>query len=233
MRLLTSVLCGLALSLFLGSGVAWGDSIAIVNPSFENGVSLPLGNSCGTGCSFNVGFIPGWIATGPGETGLFAPSSTYFNLPLPNGNILAYTNDGTISQTLTGTSLLPDSTYTLSVDVGQRLTGEVANYSVSLDAGSGVLCSTPLASNGTIAPGTFHDVVLTCTTGATVPSGFLGITLAGTGTQIDFDNVQLNVASAVSTPEPSALVLMLTGVGIMGLLFARSGRNRFLQGASS
>jgi len=148
---------------------------------------------------------------------------------LPDGSFLAFTNGGSISQTLTGISLLANSTYTLAVDVGRRLDVFPANYSISLYDGSTVLCTTG-GSNGSIAAGSFIDATLTCTTGASVPSGFLGIVLTGDGRQIDFDNVRLDV---VSTPEPSVLVLMLATLGVVGLLFVRSRRNHHLQVVSS
>ena len=230
-RLLASVLYTLALGLFLSNGVAWGDSVPVQNASFEDTSTSPLTFPCAgpETCLYNAGPIPGWVFTG--ATGLFEPSSAYFNLPLPDGNILAYTNAGSISQTLTGIPLLPNSIYTLSVDVGRRKdVGPLdASYSISLDAGSSFSCTTggPIGNAGS---GAFFDQILTCTTGATVPSDFLEIVLTGSGRQVDFDNVQLNVVSA---PEPSALVLMLTGLGVVGLLFARSRRNRYLQSASS
>jgi hypothetical protein len=227
MRLLASVIYALALCLFLGNGVAWGDGIPVQNASFENKNPLTTGCSGPETCMYNAGSIPSWTSTG--ATGSFEPSSSFFNLPLPAGNILAYTNGGSFSQTLTGVSLEPYSIYTLSVDVGHRLDGEVANYSLSLDAGSSLLCTTG-GSNGSAHAGNFIDAILTCTTGASVPSGFLGIVLAGDGIQIDFDNVRLDVVPA---PEPSALVLTLTGFAVVGLLFARSQRNRYLQSASS
>jgi hypothetical protein len=239
-RLLTFVFFALALCLFLSNGVAWGDSVPIQNASFESTSPMFPAPCAGPGtCLFNFGSIPGWTTTG-GETGSFEPSSAYFNLPLPDGNIVAFTNGGSISQTLTGISLLPNSIYTLSVDVGHRLDGLVTTYSISLDNGSSVFCNTG-GSNGSVAAGTFADVILTCTTGASVPSGFLGIVLTGNGTQVDFDNVQLSVVSnsdpvnsdPTPVPEPSTLVLMLAGLGVVGLLFARSQRNQYLQSASS
>jgi hypothetical protein len=230
-RLLTSVRCALTLCLFLSNGVAWGDSVHVQNASFENTSTSPLTLPCAgpETCLYNSGPIPGWVITG--ATGLFEPSSAYFNLPLPDGNILAYTNGGSISQTLTNISLAPNSIYTLSVDVGRRkdVGPLAASYSISLEAGSSFSCTTggPIENAGS---GAFFDQILTCTTGATVPLDLLQIVLTGSGRQVDFDNVQLNVVSA---PEPSALVLMLTGLGAVGLLFARSRRNRNLQSAAS
>jgi hypothetical protein len=138
-----------------------------------------------------------------------------------------------MSQTLTGISLLPNSVYTLSVDVGRRLDVVAASYSLNLLDGSSVFCTSGSNSNGSITAGTFEDITLTCATGATVPGGFLGIELTGAGRQVDFDNVQLNVASTVVTPEPNALVLTLAGLLMGGLFFVRSRRNQSLQSASS
>jgi HpiC1 cyclase len=226
MRLLISGFCALAFCLL--STEAWGDSLTIQNASFET--TSPLSIPCTGACAYNFGPIPGWSITG--STGSFEPSSSFFSLPLPDGSIVAFTNGGSISQTLTGISLLPNSIYTLSVDVGRRFDVVTANYSLSLTDGSNVFC-TSNGSNGSVPAGTFVDVTLTCATGASAPAGFLGIELTGDGRQIDFDNVQLSVESAVSTPEPSALALTFVGLFVSGLLFVRSRRNQYLQSASS
>jgi hypothetical protein len=237
MRLIVSAFCALAFCL-VTSG-AWGDSVSIQNASFE--ITNPLSTPCaGAGCAYNFGPIPDWTTVGFGS---FQPgsSTTYFDGPLPDGSIVAYTNglnggSGRLSQTLTGISLLPNSVYTLSVDVGRRNDAGGANYSLNLLDGSNVFCSSTTGgvsqNNSSITAGTFADITLTCATGATVPAGFLGIELTGAGFQVNFDNVTLDVTtSAVSTPEPSAVVLTLVGMG--GLFFMRSRRNQYLQSASS
>jgi len=232
-----SAFCALAFCL-VASG-AWGDSISIQNGSFEQvAATNPLQSSCnGPGfCAFNAGNpMPGWTIGGTNASaGQFEPSSFYFNLPLPDGDIVAYINSGSISQTLTGISLLPNSVYTLSVDVGRRLDFATANYSLNLLDGSNVFCTSGPNSNGTITAGTFTDITLTCATGATVPGGFLGIELTGDGRQVDFDNVQLNVTtSTVATPEPGALPLTLLGLFVGGLLFRRSRRVPCFESAAS
>jgi len=228
-----SAFCALAFCL-LASG-AWGDSVSIQNPSFEITNTLDQSSGCNTGSTacFNNGPVPGWT-TLAGGFGSFAPNSSFFNLPLPDGSIVAFTNGGTLAQTLTGISFLPNSVYTLSVDVGRRSDVGLANYSLNLLDGSSVFCTSGATSNGSITSGTFADVTLTCATGATVPAGFLGIELTGAGTQIDFDNVHLDVTtSTVSTPEPSALALTSVGLLVSGLFFVLSRRRHHLQSASS
>ena len=214
MRLGPGVIFLLVLCFTVSAGAVWADGVTVQNASFETiKPANPLTVSCGSGCAYNGGSIPDWTLIGTG--GSFQPNTTFFNLPLPNGSIVAYSNGGTISQIL-GVTVQPDSTYTLSVYVGDRVGGEeVANYSIALDDGSTTLCSTPTASNGAITHGTFADVTLTCSTGATVAPGDLAIVLTSSGTQIDFDNVALNV----QTPEPASYLLLCIGLGAMVVFF--------------
>jgi hypothetical protein len=231
-RLLICAVCALTFCL-LTTG-ARADSVTILNPSFETTNTLSP-NCAGTGCAFNFS-IPDWNnISSTTAAGSFQPGSNtlYFTSPLPDGNTVAFINSGAITQTL-GVSLLPNSVYTLSVDVGRRVDVVAANYSLNLLDGSNVFCTSGSNSNGSITAGTFAGITLTCATGATVPGGFLGIEFTGDGRQIDFDNVQLDVStSTVSTPEPSALALTFVGLFMGGLLFVRSRRRQYLQCASS
>jgi hypothetical protein len=190
----------------------WADSIPIVNPSFE--ITNPLNISCGTGCAYNNGPIPGWT-TSAGQQGSWQPSSAYFTSPVPNGSIVAYSNGGSIVQTLSA-SLVPNVTYTLTVAVGNRLDTVVpTNYTIALYAGS-MLLSYFTGSTGAIPLGTFQDQSVTYFSGATPLSGPLGIALATVGPQADYDNVRLT-----ATPEPGSLALLATGLGLMILVLRR------------
>jgi hypothetical protein len=128
----------LALRFVVSAGAARADRVPVANGSFQTANALNV--SCGIGCAYNGSPIPDWTVTRSG--GSFQPSTTFFNLPLPNGSIVAYGNGGTISQIL-GLTVQPDSTYTLSVYGGDKLDGLVTNYSIALDDGSTALCSTP------------------------------------------------------------------------------------------
>ena len=209
----------LLLILVLGSVVVPARAdITVMNPSFE--VTNPLTLLCGSGCAFNFGPIPDWTLTGQG--GSFQSNSSIFNLPLPDGSsIVAYSNGGTISQTLTGTTLTPDTIYKLSVDVGFRLNGavDVTTYSIALYAGGVLLASLPPGTSNDVIPiGTFADETVTYTSGATVLPGDLSIVLSSDGQQADFDNVRL---TASTIPEPSSLSLMAGALGLLFVVFRR------------
>ena len=213
------------ISLFLLSIVVLGciavparaDSIAIQNPSFE--ITNPLIYSSPGYGSWNYGPIPGWTITG-GGAGSLQPGPTSYPSPLPDGSIVAYSNGGTISQTLSA-SLLPNTTYTLSVDVGHRLDTPdlyLSNYTIELLAG-GTILNALSGSTSFITPGTFQSDFFGFTTGARVPSGNLGIALLSSGPQAEFDNVQLT--AALPAPEPGSLLLLATGLGLALFLSRR------------
>jgi hypothetical protein len=212
LRLKSLVLSVLVLTCF--TAPVFANSIPIQNFSFET--TNPLTISCGTGCAYNNGPIPGWTTTG-GQQGSWQPSSAYFSSPVPDGSIVAFSNGGTISQTLSD-SLLANTLYTLSVDVGRRLDGvNVTNYTISLFAGSTLLNSLT-ASNGLIPLGTFMDVSFNYMSGVTLPAGNLAIMLSSAGSQTDFDNVRL---TATPVPEPSSLALLAAGLGLALFVFRR------------
>jgi hypothetical protein len=209
-----TVLFMILLAFFLGctSTSAWADAVAIQNASFE--ITNPLDQPCRIAnpgiCAFNFGPIPDWTISGAGPTGSWRPSSVFLNLPLPDGSIVAYSNGGSISQTLT-TGLAANTTYVLSVFVGHRLDDFTADYTLALYAGNTLLDSVS-GNNSAIPLGTFADQTLTFESGATPASGDLRIVLTSGGEQVDFDDVSL---TATATPEPGTLLLL--GLGLTGV----------------
>lgn len=106
---------------------AWAAPIAVNNPSFEALPTGGLSEACGTGCSYSIDFVPGWLNTPYGGLGLnsgqFRPgtdagNTTWFS-SLSDGPTSAYTSIGCIEQTI-GATVQVGVTYTLVVDVGWR-----------------------------------------------------------------------------------------------------------------
>ncbi|TYT69665.1 PEP-CTERM sorting domain-containing protein [Microcystis aeruginosa] len=187
--------------------------LTVANNSFETPVvTAPSGSISSTG------LVGGWTFAGGaqgffnpslGET--FSPGFGYGPSPgLPDGDQVAYSNGGTISQTLTAT-LQTNTKYTLGVYVGRRENVAFAGYNIELLAGNTVLVSN---NSATPAPGSFEYVTFDYTSGISVtPGQALQIRLTSNGVQTNFDNITLDAASI---PEPSA-ILGLLGFGLLGI----------------
>jgi hypothetical protein len=192
--------------------------ITVANNSFEAPIiTVPQGFiTVSSGTSNN------WTFTGGTQQGFANPvaahnagGSWYGSSPgiIPDGNQVAWSNGGTISQTLSGT-LQTNTVYTLSAFVGNRLSVNFPGYSIGLYAGGNLLASN---SGVTPADGTFAPVTVSYTSGISVtPGQALEIrltSLSGFQGQTNFDNITLDAASI---PEPSA-ILGLLGFGLLGI----------------
>ena len=215
---------GLAGLLLLGGGTAWANvSITVVNSSFETlpGGGLPF--ACGVGCSYSKDSIPGWtnIQGSPGDTGQFQPGSSsgnfaYFNY-VPDGTTIAYSNGGTISQTV-GATVQAGVIYTLSVELGNRSDngGGYANQGSAdlLINGHQYVATGFQAALGTWTTWTAYY------TGTSADAGkSITIELNALAPQGNYDNVSLS-----ATPEPGFYGAL--ALGMSGLLVAIQRRRR-------
>jgi len=193
-------------------------SIFIANHSFEAPIITDPSGILDTGMSttgnwtFAGAMNQGFINPGVGENDV--PGFWYGsppNLPLGAGSQVAWSNGGTISQTLTET-LQANTKYTLGVYVGHRQNVAFAGYNIELLAGA-----TVLASNNSITPaaGTFAPVTVSYTSGSSgsLLGQALQIRLTSNGEQANFDLITLD---ASPIPEPSAM-LGLLGFGLLGI----------------
>jgi len=190
-------------------------SIFIANNSFETPiVTTP------SGFNFSTGPVGSWTFTGT-QQGIADPvaaqnaGGSWYGLSptLPNGNQVAWSNGGTISQTLSAT-LQANTVYTLGAFVGNRFGLNFPGYNIELYAGGNLLASD---NSVTPADGSFAAVTASYTSGISVtPGQQLEIrlnSLSGFQGQTNFDNITLDAASI---PEPSA-ILGLLGFGLLGI----------------
>jgi hypothetical protein len=184
-------------SLLLTERQAKAEMVSIVNAGFESTV-LPVGAYTGVD-------PPGWLG---GTGGTFHPNSSEFSRGAPEGVNTFYSNGGTEYQILTA-NLMP-GTYTLMVDVGQRLDLPMPGYAVGLLAGSTLLSQ----DNNSLTPPSDSFLTSIVTYTATASDPYLGqalqIQLFSAGTQVNFDDVRLNFSPA-SVPEPASLIMLSTG----------------------
>ncbi|HET7108892.1 MAG TPA: PEP-CTERM sorting domain-containing protein [Candidatus Acidoferrum sp.] len=210
----------LVLCMTILSSTAWADNIPIVNASFET-LGAPLSTPCGTGCAYNLGPIPGWTTTA--GAGSWMPGS--FFSAIPDGSLVGFVNaSNSLTQTLTGNSVLANSTYTMNVYVGDRTDNLNGTYTLSLDTILGGVTSTLCTFSGnasSIPHGTFQLEGCTYTSGASgLPDGDLFLKFTATnGGQLDVDNVSLTVQSPTGVPEPSTILMVSIGMLLLGVSF--------------
>jgi hypothetical protein len=159
---------------------------------------------------------------------VWTPTAGVFN-SIPDGTQVAWVNvfgttNGWLDQVLS-TTLAANTTYTLSIDVGDRALPDVFGGTVELLAGGHLLGFatgvTPTAKNWSLWTLTFDSV------GSAYVGQALEIELISNTVQSDFDNVTLNATvdegNGGGVPEPAMFALV--GAGLLGLV----ARRRFVK----
>ena len=214
-----TAMAALATALALTSNSATAAAVAVANAGFEEGPELAENG-------WTRGDFPGW--GGSIASGRQRPGDALFDGGLPpsgDGSANEYTgwvNDGALFQSLNEV-LIAGKTYTLTVDIGDRLDMAFGGYTLNLYAGAQVFAA---LSGFDVPEGGWLTKTLTFTaTDATVGLGNrLRIGLLG-GTQVNFDNVRFDISGdvgPVETPEPAMPALF--GLGMISLAVARRRR---------
>jgi hypothetical protein len=229
--------------------VALGDTITVLNPSFEGltgtdpthfdtaGNLLPghaaILPSKATNPSVEYATdtpVPGWQVSGGAAGTLNYTGTQYLTGGVPDGQNAAFANGfqnqhGVLSQTL-GEQYQVGMTYELKVDVSSINGFPVGTYSISLGAGGTVVAG---ASDLVPGPtGSFSTVTVTASidgnssaVGQPITISLANSGVPQSGTQVLFDNVRLT-SSVTAVPEPSTWALF--AIGVFGLFAAGRGR---------
>lgn len=197
--------------------------IAVTNPSFEDSLApIP------PGFSNNVAPV-GWTAfgfAGGFQFGVFNPGSTAGSFGTDfvsgvDGDQTAYSNSADFSQVLAAT-LMADTTYALTVAVGDRSDTVLPSHTIRLLAGGVEIAA--LSDFGVAGTeGAWTDGTATSSVFA-AGDGLIGSTLSielinDGGAQVNWDNVRLEARmdSTQSVPTPTPLLLLGLGLAALGL----------------
>lgn len=184
------LLCALLVIALCSMGDAAAVPLPVANSSFE------ADDVC-NGCSSSS--ITGWNESPGGGDGVLDPSaSDYPGGVVPDGDQVAYVNlPGNHVWQVLPSVLLANRTYTLQVEIGNRLDTPFAGYSIELRAGGVILAAD--SSSALPADGEFETATLQYVSSNL--DGQLGealeIWLLAPGVQANFDHVRLDE----STPD--------------------------------
>ncbi len=174
------------------------ENIILQNPGFEE-VSVNDG-------SWNSN-APGWIESTNLGKGTYNPTNADFLDPVPEGSNVAYINIGpnSLLQT-TGETIEEGATYSLTIDVGNRLNVDFSDYIIALESNGEVLAS---LSNEPVPDGRFISVSISYTAQPThigqplsIRLDSLSPSITGSGPQVNFDNVRLSKIQGIILQNP-------------------------------
>ncbi|MFZ9937626.1 MAG: beta strand repeat-containing protein [Luteolibacter sp.] len=185
----------LAGSSFLGCAAWAAQPLTITNPSFED-PAVPNNGSY-------VATATGWSNVGSAsEIGVFNPAATDFTAEAPEGSNVGYVFGGVLDAGLSqvlAAKLDADSSYTLSVKVGNSISFPYDGYRIQLLAGGTVLAEddntqSPASDSFVTASVTYnYNVADAALVGQPLEIRLLGKGLSGLSTgETEFDDVQLN-----------------------------------------
>jgi len=216
--------------IFISNGFA--NVIPVNNPSFE---TLPAGGlpiPGYLGGDYSVAPIPGWINSG--SSGQFQPGgpsgivpNLYYNT-LSVGPTEAYTNGGTISQTV-GATVGVGITYTMLVDIGYRFDESAFGPVAVADL---LINGNQYFATGAETLGGFATYMATYTGLAADAGDPITIQLSDPSFpgQGDFDNVRLsNNVTTATVPEPQSVALLEAVLPLLGIVMWR--RKYMVRGA--
>jgi hypothetical protein len=229
MKYSQSALAIVAATVLAAIGGAQAAPLTVINFSFEDNVApvngvvdtVPSGWTAynqaggadiGSQNAGNALFTPNNPLASPAQGNQFTYVNIFANNPNPAGGIFQDVG-----------SLLPNTTYTLTVAIGSRADRINSPGIISLINGFDPFSGIVMATGGGLpsTQNTWQDYSISFTTGSVVSDDLvIALSVAPGGTiQADFDNVRLD---AVAVPEPSSVAMLaLGGIAVAGFVRRR------------
>lgn len=206
---------GLSLVFFCHSAQAV--PITVSNSSFET----PLATDVEYPGYYKTNTADDWFVGGSaGVWNPLADSSDYdafYSVAIPDGTQIAWSNGGSLTQAV-GT-VQANTTYTLTVYVGERLDLDSTGYTIEIVVDGTSVASVTQAQHDT-TKGEWILVTATYVSTSADSGKDLEIRLTGIGGgETDFDKIQLDATTPVPNPEPSTILLI--GTGLVGFAVAK------------
>ena len=157
--------------------------------------------------------ISGWVSTGSGTIGFWAPAGngTYYDEIGNRGQVGFLSNGGRISQT-TNANLIQNETYTVAFDIGYPKTESEPNFVVRIKA-NGLVVAQEQSSHFQMQPGHWSRESLTFTATEGMPIGAPIVVefskLSSEKSEADIDNITLST-SGTGTASPGTQLGPLT-----------------------
>jgi hypothetical protein len=209
MKRLSSILLALAAT----TALAQTTPITVANYNFSD-QAPPFPTGCGVTCTYQFSAITDWNSTG--NSGVWAPDASEFT-GYNGTTTMAFSNGGTISQTVTATVVAGD-TYTLTVDIGNRADGSYFG-----DPGANLLIGGTqyfYAAGTEPASGAFSAYTATFFATPSMNDDTITIDLTTGWVQGDFSDVTLT--QTVPEGGANSLYLLLAGLCCFGAIFLSS-----------
>ena len=140
-----------------------------------------------------------WLQSGNSVT--YRPTTAQFPAGVPEGSCSGAANADTLSQVVAQTAVA-DTTYALTVDVGDRLDTIFPGFTIQLLI-DGAVRATADETDVTVVDGTFASVTTRANTTAADAGKTLEVRLISSGIQTNFDNVRLVTEGPGSGGVPS------------------------------
>lgn len=196
-------------------------AIFVANHSFEE----PPGadGTFTSGALGDLNPVPGWVAVA--DTGVFNPTSVQLSQGPTDGSQVGYSNNTGLAMTqVLGVVVLPNTLYTLKVDLQSRTDG-FTHKATTLElrtADDDILAT---ASFDALSGGLNQELTATFLAGAADPhlGETLKIALSAGGSQSDWDNVRLDATlqqtepPVQGVPEPATMTLLTLGSTLLAV----------------